>query len=374
MAEFGSIETLASEIKNKLDSETGKKKILALYAFNATGKTRLTSLLGNESGWFEEGDEIEGGEDSRVKVLYYSAFLEDMFAWDNFNCVLDFDQDSFIMQLVKDEGLERRIVDTFNDITNSKIEPSFNWGESSVSFTLATGDDASVENIKISRGEESVFIWSVFHTVLTAAIEALSDKAEDRTTSIFDALRYVVIDDPVSSIDDTKIVAMAVKLVETIKSVSGGTLKFFITTHHALFFNILANSFKRDSNCNFKSYCLYKEDNCPFNLLEQKDDSPFSYHLSIRKMIQNAIDNDSIEKYHFNLFRALLEKTANFLGHPNWADCMSGSRKPEFIKLLHLYSHGKLVEIEHKMLPVNDKALFKETFDTFTADYKWNQD
>jgi hypothetical protein len=57
MAEFDSIEKLARELKKRLDlipeqaseriSEQTiiKKKIVALYAFNGTGKTRLSNLL-----------------------------------------------------------------------------------------------------------------------------------------------------------------------------------------------------------------------------------------------------------------------------------------------------------------------------------------
>lgn len=107
---------------------------------------------------------------------------------------------------------------------------------------------------------------------------------------------------------------MAIKLIEAIKLYQGNTVKFLITTHHALFYNILVNSFKRierNRECKFKSYSLSK-DNYIFNLSEQGD-SPFAYHLSIKELINNAIDSNSIEKYHFNLFRNLLEKTSNFL-------------------------------------------------------------
>ena len=45
MADFTSIEILAQDIKTKLDMTTAKKKVVALYAFNGTGKTRLSNLL-----------------------------------------------------------------------------------------------------------------------------------------------------------------------------------------------------------------------------------------------------------------------------------------------------------------------------------------
>lgn len=63
-----------------------------------------------------------------------------------------------------------------------------------------------------------MLIWSVFYTVLKTAIDALNTiKVEDRSTSVFDDLECIIIDDPVSSIDDTKIITMAIKLIEAIK-------------------------------------------------------------------------------------------------------------------------------------------------------------
>lgn len=366
MGEFSSIQELANEVKNKLDSHTEKRNILAAFAFNTTGKTRLTSLLAEACVEAEE----DGGE---IRALRYDAFLEDVFRWDNESYILSFDPNSWISELVKEQGLENNIVDTFNDILSSKIQPIFDFENGKISFTIATGDDTATENIKISRGEESMLIWSVFFTVLTAAIEILNDDEANRTTQVFNGLQYVFIDDPVSSMDDTRIVIMAVKLVEMIKSYSGNALKFFITTHHALFFNVITNSLRKSSRCNFKAYCLSKEDNYPFKFLEQRDDSLFSYHLLMRKTLQDAINNNGIEKYHFNLFRALLEKTASFLGYANWADCISGNRRLEFIKLLNLYSHGKLADVESRMLSGNDKALLEEVFNTFMTDYRWNQ-
>lgn len=45
MADFTSIEALAQDIKTKLDATTNEKRVVALYAFNATGKTRLSNEL-----------------------------------------------------------------------------------------------------------------------------------------------------------------------------------------------------------------------------------------------------------------------------------------------------------------------------------------
>ncbi len=361
MEKFDSIENLAKEIKKKL-KVTKKKKIGALYAFNSTGKTRLSTIL-NESN--REDEESDG----KIKVLCYNAFLEDMFIWDNENYVLSFNTNSWIVKLVIDQGLDGDIIDNFKDIINSNIEPSFDFTNGEIAFNVVSGDDNSKNNIKISKGEESIFIWSFFYTILKSAIETLNIEESNRPTPVFNDLGRIVIDDPVSSLDDTKIITMTIKLVETIESFEGDSLSFFIATHHALFYNILVNSFKRNSGCNFKSYNLIK-DNYTFQLLKQGD-TPFSYHLSIKKIIQEAIIGNHIERYHFNLFRSLLEKTSTFLGYDDWRKCVPSGRKAEFIRLLNLYSHGKLSDIESRQMSGEDKIIFEETFTNFVSDFKW---
>lgn len=55
-------------------------KVQLIYAFNGTGKTRLSRALKNLiTPKPEDGEE---GEPSRQKILYYNAFTEDLFYWD----------------------------------------------------------------------------------------------------------------------------------------------------------------------------------------------------------------------------------------------------------------------------------------------------
>lgn len=363
MEEFNSLEEVAEKITNKLDSFSAKKSVIALYAFNATGKTRLANMLGAD-----KEDEVESDS---IKVLCYDTFFEDMFGWNNEDYILNFNPKSWIIQLINEQGLEKSVVNNFKDIVNSNIEPIFDVSKGEVTFNIASGDDKSEMNIKISKGEESMFKWSIFYTLIETAIDALNTKEDDRTTSMFNGLQYIIIDDPVSSIDDTKIITMAIKLIETIKSSKNSILNFCITTHHALFYNVFVNSFKKDKKCNFESYSLSK--NNQIFVLSKQGDSPFSYHLSIKELIQTAIKNNDIEKYHFNLFRNLLEKTSNFLGYNNWVDCIPIGDKQEFIRLLNLYSHSKLSELEGAELSGNDKNLFQQTFSSFIKDFKWNE-
>lgn len=168
-------------------------------------------------------------------------------------------------------------------------------------------------------------IWAIFYAILEVAIEALNTvEVNNRTTPLFNYLEYIIIDDPVSSIDDARIIAIAVKLFETIASSNNPKLNFLITTHHALFYNVLCNSFGRMKKSEARKYfyILSRSANNTLNLEGHNEDTPFAYHLSVIKMIQEAIGANSIERHHFNLFRSLLEKTTNFLGKKDISDCI----------------------------------------------------
>ncbi|MEH8794424.1 AAA family ATPase [Klebsiella quasipneumoniae subsp. similipneumoniae] len=62
-------------------------------------------------------------------------------------------------------------------------------------------------------------------------------------------MEYVFIDDPVSSLDDTHLIELAIDLVKLIKIstyTEGNGLKFIITTHNPLFYNVLYNELNND--------------------------------------------------------------------------------------------------------------------------------
>ena len=69
---------------------------------------------------------------------------------------------------------------------------------------------------------------------------AVLNVPEDRETDQFDDLEYIFIDDPVSSLDDNHLIELAVNLADLIKS-SESEVKFIVTTHNPLFYNVLFN-------------------------------------------------------------------------------------------------------------------------------------
>ena len=151
-----------------------------------------------------------------------------------------------LFRSLKDLGQDGNIVKYFQHFANDKLTPHFSEDFTEITFTLERGDDKGTEPLKISKGEESNFIWSVFYTLLDQVIEVLNvAEPSDRETDQFDQLEYIFIDDPVSSLDDNHLIQLAVDLAETIK-LNDSEIKFIITTHNPLFFNILCNEFQSE--------------------------------------------------------------------------------------------------------------------------------
>lgn len=346
------------------------KKVQLIYAFNGTGKTRLSREF-KELIAPKETD-VEEQEESGIKILYYNAFTEDLFYWDNdlgadSNRKLKIQPNHFTKWVLQDQGQENNIVAHFQHYTSDKLTLHFNNEYNEIMFSIAGGNDDSIENIKISKGEESCLIWCLFYSLLEQVVEVLNvAEPSERETDQFDELKYVFIDDPVSSLDDNHLIELAVNIAELIKS-SQSDLKFIITTHNPLFYNVLFNEFNNaDSRYGYKSKHgvkkrLEKLDDGTY-LLEDSKDSPFSYHLFLLSELEKAIDPESgnIQKYHFNFLRNILEKTSTFLGYNNWESLLpEESRRAYYKRIINLCSHSKHHGEEISIVEENDKRVLR---------------
>lgn len=212
------------------------KKVQLIYAFNGVGKTRLSREFKNLVE-----PKLEDVEGESIKILYYNAFTEDLFYWDNDERKMKIQSNGFTDWVIKDQGQETNITKQFQRYTSDKLTPTFNEDHSEVAFSIKTGDDKSINDIKISKGEESCFIWCVFYSLLQLVIETLNEpELANRDNNQFDNLEYVFIDDPVSSLDENHLIELAVNIAELIES-SLSDVKFIITTHNPLFYNVLYN-------------------------------------------------------------------------------------------------------------------------------------
>lgn len=335
-----------TEIAEQL--KESNKKVQLIYAFNGTGKTRLSGEFKNLIA--PTSSEGADGEPTRRKFLYYNAFTEDLFFWDNDLLAneaprLKIQKNSFTDWLLRDNGLDGAVIKNFQYYTDDKLTPDFNDDFSEIAFYFARGNDEQIENIKISKGEESNFIWSIFYVLIRQVIAELNipeDSEEGRSTDQFDDLEYIFIDDPVSSLDENHLIQQAVDLADLIKS-SESELKFIITTHNVLFYNVLYNELKLKNKNG--SYLLLKNEDGSFDILEKRGDSnkSFSYHLHLKGIIEKAIQNQQVERFHFILLRNLYEKTANFLGYEEWSNLLpEDGRQNYFQRIINFTSHSTL--------------------------------
>ncbi|MFC0308626.1 AAA family ATPase [Gallibacterium trehalosifermentans] len=370
---------IAKELKDQ------DKKVQLIYAFNGTGKTRLSKILKDIVK-----QNIDDSILTRYKILYYNAFTEDLFYWDNDlqtdqKPVLKIQENSFTNWILQEQGQDQNIITHFQRYTNDKLTPRFNQeylrnpqdknsrvkSYSEVRFSLTRGNDEEndLNHIKISKGEESNFIWCVFYALLELVIEQLNiPEPSDRETDQFDELEYIFIDDPVSSLDENYLIEMAIDIAQLIKS-SKSDLKFIITTHNPLFYNVLWNELDKANK-----YVLKKYENGDFELLKQNNDTPFSFHLFLKSEIELALKNDELQKYHFNYLRNILEKLATFLGYEKWGELLpkdpDGSN-PTVARIINLCSHSQHSSEEVTMLVERNKVVIRNLINLLDETYRF---
>ena len=365
------------------------KKVQLIYAFNGSGKTRLSrefkELISPKS---EEG---EDAEDPRAKVLYYNAFTEDLFYWDNdlegdAERKLKIQPNAYTDWVLQEQGQDQNAIAHFQHYTNDKLTPHFNEeytktengneitvkAFSEVTFSFERGNDERTENIKISKGEESNFIWSIFYSLIDQVIDVLNvAEPIDRETDKYDQLKYIFIDDPVSSLDDNHLIQLAVHLAQLIKS-SESAVKFIITTHNPLFYNVLYSELKLGEGC-----FLQKLDDGTFELEKKKGNSNtcFSYHLHIKHLIEQAVDQDTVQRYHFALLRNLYEKVSSFLGYRHWTDLLPGEKAAYAKRIMHHYSHRSLSNEEIAEPENHEKKMVGFLVEHLAKEYNfWQQE
>lgn len=396
------------EIAEQLGATDRKAQLI--YAFNGTGKTRLSrefkELISPKHTSESDTDELEQTDRLNPQILYYNAFTEDLFYWDN-----DLSEDiapkliiqpnSFTDWVLIRQGQDQNVIGNFQDYTSDKLTPKFIEEYNvayidgnkvkvptikEVTFSFERGNEKLENHIKLSKGEESSFIWSLFYTLIDQVVETLNTPDEEnRDTNQFDDLKYVFIDDPVSSLDDNHLIRLAVDIAALIKksqfyNLQG--LRFIITTHNPLFYNVLCNEFSRDDKevgwkaKQFSKHKLVKYEDGTFNLETQATDSPFSYHLFLIDELNRAIEAGQIHKYHFNFLRNILEKTSTFLGYKGWEELLpktsDGTSDAYSKRIVNLGSHSKQAGDEMRDLDEEDKRVLRFLADSINQENRFN--
>ena len=365
---FTDMRRLVTRLRDDLNG--GNQDFVLLFAYNGTGKTRLSMA-------FKDASKRKGNPDT----LYFNAYTEDLFSWDNdlekdSERRLHINTDSTFFKGLKELALDERIgyylsryVDFLFDIDYDQWTISFRKGEA--------------RHIKVSRGEENIFIWCVF----MAICERVIDGAES-----YQWVKVLYIDDPITSLDDNNAIAVAADLAKLLRKAKDRTrpevvaaggpadgdnaprmvaapIKAVVSSHHALFFNVVCNELKKASH---KKYFLHRPDGGTTYTLRATDDTPFFHHVALLSEIQKAVDNGKLYPYHFNMLRSILEKTATFFGNDDFSACIHGVDDAElYSRALNLLSHGKYDIYQPAEMVDDNKRLFRQILKAFLERYKF---
>lgn len=289
-------------------------------------------------------------------TLYFNAYTEDLFHWDNditndAKRVLKINSNSNFFNGFKELALEEKVFYYLERYAEFNFKIDYEEWE----ITFSRGD---ASDIKVSRGEENIFIWCIF----LAVCELTIDGAE-----AYNWVKYVYIDDPISSLDDNNAIAVASDLAELLKN-GKDKVKTVVSSHHGLFFNVMCNELRK---LRHKKYFFHKNGSDGYTL-RATDDTPFFHHVAMLSELQRAVKTGKIYTHHFNMLRNILEKTATFFGFNNFSKCIDGVKDEMlFSRALNLLSHGKYSIYEPREMTEDNKELFEKILEEFLERYKF---
>ena len=198
-----------------------------------------------------------------------------------------------------------------------------------------------------------------------AIVTLVADKVE-----AYNWVKYVYVDDPISSLDDNNAIAVASHLAQLMKDCD---IKVVVSSHHALFFNVLCNELSRSAQ-------LFLQKNTADNnyILKNTEKTPFFHHVALLKELKKVADSGELYTYHFNLLRNILEKTASFHGFKHFSSCIrkdetNDSEGVVHKRLLDLLSHGNYSLFDPKEMVEENKEHFRKILNNFLEDYNFNQ-
>jgi hypothetical protein len=146
-------------------------------------------------------------------------------------------------------------------------------------------------------------------------------------------------------------------------------IKAVVSSHHALFFNVVSNELKKDAH---KKYLLQRPERGATYTLRATDDTPFFHHVSMLAELQKAAQGGTLYTYHFNMLRSILEKTATFFGRDDFSACIHGLEDADlFSRALNLLSHGKYDIYQPSEMVDDNKKLFRKILGAFLGRYEF---
>ena len=344
---FATFDRLVTRLRD--DFQSGGNDFVLLYAYNGTGKTRLSMA-------FKSAGKVMN--DGAPDTLYFNAYTEDLFIWDNdlegdSKRVLRLNSGSRFFSGIKDLALDESIHSYLSRYTDLNFDIDYtDW---TVSFRKG-----EAEHIKVSRGEENIFVWCLFMAICERVIDSHPS---------YDWVEYFYIDDPISSLDDNNAIAVASDLAKLLRKAKD-RIKVVVSSHHALFFNVVCNELKTAKT---KRYFLHRQYEDADLTLRATDDTPFFHHVAMLSEIRKAADSGMLYTYHFNMLRSILEKTATFFGKKDFSACLEGVEDEAlFSRALNLLSHGRYSLYEPMEMLEDNKQIFRDILSVFLSKHQFD--
>jgi wobble nucleotide-excising tRNase len=362
IARFNDLNAVATHLRQKFSPDN--KKAVLIYAHNGIGKTQLSMVF----------KELGKADNDTRDTLYFNAFTEDLFYWDNDIVNNDLHtlkintNSKFFNGLVELE-MENRIRPLLSRYADFDFKIDYQNG--SITFEREIRKEGETpkraSNIKVSRGEENIFIWCFFLVVAQLAV----DQQE-----AYKWVKYLYIDDPVSSLDDNNVIAIACHLSQLLKDKETKKVKIntVISTHHALFFNVMFNEIRKGR------LPFYFNRSGDFTyVLEDTQDTPSFHHVALLKQLHEVVVSGKVYDYHFNILRNILEKTATFHGFDDFSACIrkDDQNDPDGLiheRILNLLSHGGYSLFEPRELLEDNKQYLKQILDELRKNYRFNSE
>lgn len=352
-------------LANYLRSELANKKTIVLYAYNGTGKTRL-SMAFKDIG-------KQGGADADARdTLYFNAFTEDLFHWDNdlegdSDRKLTLNADSRFFAGLGELEMDNRIRPLLQRYADFDFR--IDTQEWAVRFSR-TVDGQFIDNIKVSRGEENLFVWCFFLAVMRLAM--------DPEIEAYRWVKYVYIDDPISSLDEHNAISVGNHLAQLLTK-ADNPLKVVISSHHPLFFNVMHNELDARKSKKVSAHFLSRSKTDDSYNLAYTGATPFFHHVAVLTDLYQAVQSGELYTYHFNMLRSVLEKSASFHGFSKFSACIptDDADDPEGVlhaRLINILSHGDYSLFEPVPMGDENKEHFKTILDGFLSRYPFNPD
>lgn len=364
-----SITRIAQQIKN------APENIILLYAFNGTGKTWLSKEYHDIS---KHGDDYTG--------VFYNAYSEDLFIWNNEKYQLEivYSRLSDLHQYFGDESAIKDKLKIYQPKYDFKFKYLNDNPEDGIEYVWFFKEEDKDIRIKISRGEERIFIWCFFLALFE--IEDFPEAHKD----------YIFIDDPVSSLDDINIYLTARTIFELFDKIITDNRKIIISTHHIGLFSILCDWLCKGDNASkykikeVKEHKTITEEGIIIKEKEEiknrylirileneggyklcsRNNGAWLYHLLILQKLKQAADNNELYLYHFGMLRQVLETIASFIGDGRFGFVLNKIGEPDdTADKINANTHKRVYDSQNAKLIGDNKILFERVLNSIITKY-----